>query len=522
MKERLISLARGLVDEGLEVAFGVAGSGSSSDLIAELEHLGVRYYSVSHEASAAIMAGAVYRMTGKISISISIKGPGIANALPGIVHNHLENVPAVSISEAYGAEIPSYQRHKRLDHKALLSSVVKGTFSLNEVDVRLSSMLDAARREIPGPVHLDLCTRKDERATNTFFNHQNPQASNHLVKGKVFQNLDSAARPVLIVGSLSIRRRWREKLPYLGIPVFTTASAKGALDENLSHSAGVFTGYGKELAPESHLFSEADLVIGIGLRNTEVLSPKPFDKPVILLDEVNGGVTDGFQADVLVTDADSDFISDILDRLSNKSWGGERIESLRVLLQSSLLNGNWLPSTCFNILNHWDSPYTLVLDTGAFCTIGEHLWKAGPKRRFLGSSNGRYMGVALPSGVGAAICQGGFPVFCVVGDGGIRTYPAEIKIAIEEELPTCFILMTDGRYASIGGGSRMSFRNTGATTVPRPSWWKAVVGMGCEAYEVKSESAFAAVLERWDRKRPFFIEAKFDPAVYAGMTRQLR
>ncbi len=46
--------------------------------------------------------------------------------------------------------------------------------------------------------------------------------------------------------------------------------------------------------------------------------------------------------------------------------------------------------------------------------------------------------------------------------------------------------------------------------------------MGCEAYVVESESALAKVVQTWDRTRPLFIEATFDPESYGTMTEFLR
>ena len=522
MDEKIQILAKLLVHESLEYAFGVTGSGPSLALITELESLGVRYYPVSHEASAAIMAGTVSRITGRISVSISIKGPGLANMLPGIAHNHFENNSSLSISEAFGNGVPPYQRHKRLNHAALLSSIVKGIISLNEIDQQLPSLLNTAWREVPGPVHLDLCMRDTEGMATALSSSPETSAPSQAAAKEIFVRLNRSERPILVVGSLAWRRNWKEKLPSLTIPIFTTVSAKGVLGESLPHSAGVYTGEGKELAAESHIFKEADLVIGIGVRNTEVLSPKPFGKPTILVDEINSELADGFQADLSLTDADSDFVSYVLNTLLNKSWGEKEVVFSRSRMQKALLDGGWLPPVCFKVLNDLVFPHTLVLDAGSFCTIGEHLWHAGPDRFFMGSSNGRFMGVALPSAVASALCNAGMPVFCVVGDGGMRTYPTKVKLAVQERLPICLILMKDGNYASVVCAPQSRPMSRRAVTVFQPSWWRSVEAMGCEAHPVDSEESFAATVQSWNRRGPLFIEASFDPEAYAGMTNRLR
>jgi acetolactate synthase-1/2/3 large subunit len=98
-------VAEGLVRNGVRVSFGVPGSGTSYQVITHLLDR-VPYYGASHEGSAAIMAGAFGRQSGSVGCSVSIKGPGLANMLPGIASNHFERLPTLSIAEATGPLTP--------------------------------------------------------------------------------------------------------------------------------------------------------------------------------------------------------------------------------------------------------------------------------------------------------------------------------------------------------------------------------------------------------------------------------
>lgn len=521
MQEKIAQLAKVLAESNLKNAFGVSGSGSSLRFITELEDRGARYFSASHEASAALMAGAAARASGQLSISISIKGPGLANMLPGIISNHYEGIPSLSISEAYGVEAPSYRMHKRLNHFSLLSSVVKAYSSLSDGTENWLKLLKRAQREVPGPVHMDLCQTKGEETFSEDENSHNP-LDTEAAHQQFLSLLQKSKQPILIVGSLASRRKWGAKLSELNIPIFTTVSAKGVLDETLPHSAGVFTGAGRELALERQIFNKADLVVGLGLRNTEVLQPNSFNQPLVIYDEVDSGLTDGFLAEAKLIEASPDLLGSIFSELKRKSWGTDQLECLKSKLNANLLDVDWLPAICFDVLNHLEHEHALVLDTGSFCTIGEHVWMANPQRYFMGSSNGRYMGASIPSAIGLATSRPGLPVFCAVGDGGIRMYPAEIKMAVGEELPVCFILMTDGLYGSIACVSQAQPMSSRAVSLYQPTWFRAVEAMDCEAYQVNSADSFSKVIHSWERKKPLFIEAVFDPETYAQMTRRLR
>ena len=76
-------VARDVVESGTGLVLGVPGSGARLDLIDELTKFGTRFVTTHSEASAAIMAGTVGRLSGCAGTSFSIRGPGLANTLPG-------------------------------------------------------------------------------------------------------------------------------------------------------------------------------------------------------------------------------------------------------------------------------------------------------------------------------------------------------------------------------------------------------------------------------------------------------
>ena len=78
--------------------------------------------------------------------------------------------------------------------------------------------------------------------------------------------VEKARQPIVVAGTLALRAGLSERLGKLQVPVFTTAAAKGLVDERLPNSAGVYTGVGLELSPEHDLFDQADLVVCIGMR----------------------------------------------------------------------------------------------------------------------------------------------------------------------------------------------------------------------------------------------------------------
>lgn len=509
----LEQVAELLTAHGMREAFGVTGSGASLKVISRLEDRGVAYYPVAHEAAAALMAGGVFRATGRIAAAIAIKGPGVANLLPGVACNHLDGQASITIAEAYGSGVPEFRRHKRLDHLTILAPLVKGWATLDKLTDSLPGLLSIATAEPPGPVHLEL---RDGPGPDLCGVTASPATSAH--EENWIELLKGSRRPVVIAGSLGLRRPWGTQVSTLKCPVFTTALAKGLVDECGPSAAGVYTGEGGPLAPESTILSHADLVLGLGLRNTEVLTPRRITH-ALLIDEIVG-YSDGFQAGTVILDSLA--ANTALSVIAEKGWGVELVERSRNDLRTALLETHWSPARCIEVLNRLDWNYTLVVDTGSFCTIAEHLWVANPKRRFVGSGNARFMGVGLPTSIGVALARPGQPVVCVVGDGGVRPYLAELSLALEECLPLCVVLMSDGAYGSIAAVPQEGRTSRRAVRISRPSWWRAIQGMGAAARGVESADVFERALTEWKREGPLFIEAAFDAAEYVAMTAGLR
>jgi acetolactate synthase-1/2/3 large subunit len=521
VEEKILQFAEALFLNGVRGLFGVAGSGLSWQLITAMEERGVPFFDVSHEAAGAIMAGAFGRQGGSFGAAISIKGPGLANLIPGIVSNHFEQWPTLTISESYDPNAPLVRMHKRVDHRALLFPVIKAYATLAEPAVTTKQLENEARNEIPGPVHLDLLIGE----TQTFSRYKEGTSggsSSQISSDKFEKLLARSQKPVLIVGSLARRSSWAATLTALELPIFTTLAAKGVIDEWSPWAAGIFTGDGKELSLEKQIIPQADLVVGLALRNLEVLTPHRFPVPLISLDVVGPETTWGFEADETLVS--SNLFDSTLENLKTKAWKCNPVTGAISVIRQSLTVQEWSPGRIFLELEKLlPSVNCLVVDTGLFCTVAEHVWRARAPNSFLASANGRFMGTSIPMAIGAALARPKAPAICAVGDGGIRPYVAEFKLAIEHKLPILFLLMTDGRYGSIAAAPSAPNLSLSAVTIARPSWFEAIEALGCEAAQIDELDKLISRVRNWKFENgPLFLETVFAPTDYAQMISGVR
>lgn len=510
----LEGLAEEISSSGIETVFGVPGSGPSLTLIDHLSRRGVSFQTTHMEASAAIMAGVRGRMTGRAGVSVSIKGPGLANMLPGLAACRFEGFPLVAISEAYPPNTGPDKAHKRMNHAQLAAAVSKGHNFLPADTPCFSKMAAFAEAEAPGPVLLDIANvgAEGEEAPET-------RPSTH--KGDVPRLIRRSRNPVVIAGTLAIRQGWSAALNVLSVPVFSTAAAKGIVDETMPHAAGVYTGVGLSRVPEGEVLAAADLVVGLGLRSSEVLASGNLPVTSVNIDPLGASASPGFE---FAATADGNAFDESMALLADKNWGQDIVQHLIKRLLDEFSHGPFLPASCFRALErHFAGRARIVADTGYFCTMAEHAAQARGPDLYLGSGQGRYMGIGLPMAIGVAIGDPSTPTVLTIGDGGIGMFFAELRIAVERKLPVLAILMSDGGFGSV----RTRAISDGLTQSPMlqlgQSWIGAAAGMNIPATRVETLADFETALAAW---RPgdgvAFIEAGFDPEAYQNMVVGIR
>lgn len=513
----LHTLAGEIASRGVGYAFGVTGSGATLTLADALEKAGVEIVRTQFEGNAAIMAGTVGRLTGKAGVAFCIKGPGLANMVPGLAVSWFEHYPLIAICEAYPPGSSAAKAHKLINHAHLTQAVTKGRRVLGVDAPGFAELCHSAEAEIPGPVVLELAGIEDGGSPQ-------PMAS-AAACGEDLQLLTlvrQARRPVIIAGTLAIRLGLPAALNRLCIPVFSTAAAKGVVNETLPHAAGVHTGVGLALAPETQLLAEADLVIGIGLRPNEVLATKPFPCPAVNVEPL--AQLPGSEAFGFVAVSGSSQLPALLNELAGKAWGLDLVTDSLGRMHARLADSPFLPAQAFaGIAAHFGSAVRMVMDTGYFCTIGEHVWRAPRPELCLLSGQGRYMGTGLSMGIAAALTDSSVPTVVVVGDGGIGASLGELRIALERRLPLLVVLMTDGRFGSIRTRALKDRLSESSLTIGNPSWIPTLAGMGLPAWIAADRNALAAALAAWQpAEGPAYIEIPYPADPYEQMVRNIR
>lgn len=511
------SFAQQFTTLGGRRVFGVPGGGPSLELITQIENAGGVFTATGHEAVAALMAGAHARQTGTPAACITIKGPGFMNLAPGLLCNSYEGYPCLSISEAYPPNEASGRRHKWLNHPDVASSFLRGMHGFSEGDGAVESLWSEATQECPGPVHMDLVPRGE-------MVREMPQSMRSATQPEWRKQVAAAKCPALLVGTWATRSAWGARLAALQIPVFTTAAGKGALSEHLPQCAGICTGDGKPNTPEKTLLPQADLLICLGVRSGEMLSPSAPHANTLWFDAAVPGVFPdnvfGTRADVL-SDANA---AELFDVLEGKSWGLEAIATAHAVLDAAMAGWEDSPRTAMRVVAEQFPEAAHVVDTGNFTVWAEHFLRVKHHLDLTGTPNGRYLGAGVGYALGTALARAPKPSVLWIGDGGIRANLAELSLAVDLKLPLLVLVMRDGYLGSIRGRARKLGWSQQPLTLPDHRLLRVAEAMGLATWDAPNTAALDGAIKQWQRagNPPALIEYHLAPDVYVDMTEQLR
>lgn len=511
-----------LIQEGCECVYGIPGA-QENELWDAFKTKNLPYLLVTHEFSAACMADAYGRSTGKPGVLAVVPGPGLTNSLTGLGEALIDSVPVVCIvgDVAQGEKYRPFQVHC-LDQAALLKPVTKGVFSVTHV----SEIPDAIRRAFalaasgePGPVGVVI--------PYTLFIDAHHFKSAPLApcgvpfdEAAVSTAIKILSNPKLKVGiyagqgCMDFSDSLTQVAELLQAPVATSVSGKGVISE--CHPLAVGWGYGphatltaekifkgKPLLPHHH---GIDLVLAIGVRYSEVSTgfygnPK---KRVIHVDANKDNLGRAVEAEHCVHADAGVFLAKLLecgDHLRRPADGhlAARIRELKIEEQKR----HSIPES-----KHGVDPMLFILalrkclpDDGMVfvdVTVTEHMaaeaFKVVRPRTYFNPTDNQSMGWSVPAAIGAQQVHPGRVVTTITGDGCLLMSSNEISTAAREHLPVKFFVLDDQAYHYMQMLQKPAYLRTTATILARIDYEALARAYGVAYLEIRSNEELEAVI----------------------------
>ncbi len=484
-------VARMLKAEGVEVVFGII-DGSYQGLYTSLPRHGIRMVSPRHETTAAHMAGAYARLTGKLGVCIASNGPGAANVLPGIAVENGEGNRVLVLTSWRRSPIVGPDRggtYQYFDQVAVARPMSKWSGVARSFD-RIPETLQRAFRMSwqgrPGVVHVAL----PEDVVNGVFEEPGevlkPSRYRRTAKAKpdpamvreAARLLAMADQPLLHVGSGVIHADAAAEVEALAqmieAPISASWGGRPAIDARLRNAIPMLPPLIDEVR------CRADVVLALGTRfgETDWWGKPPYwgqpdEQRVIQVDideevlGLNRPVDLAIHADV------GPFLSALLEELEQfdldktrparaerlDAWA-ETARNLRTFLRGAAADEDaepmhtaFVPFVCREV---FEDDAILVIDGGNTAVWTNLLHENRVAGAQLSTFKFGMLGAGLGQSLGAKIACPERQVYCILGDGAMGFHMQEIETAVRNHLQIIWLVICDRQWGMVKFGQSMA------------------------------------------------------------------
>jgi acetolactate synthase-1/2/3 large subunit len=510
--------------------FGLCGDTSLPlyDALATLDH-GMQHILTRDERSAAYMADAYARVSGKVGICEGPSGGGATYILPGLVEANESSIPVLGITSDIATTSRGRYTLTELDQKALFKPLTKWNGVLDRAD-RVPETMRAAFRAMttgkPGAAHLcfPFDTQKDAAVDPDDIWAQPEHARypawrsgpDPVAVQAAASAILSAKNPLFVCGGgVVIAGAERELLSIaerLGAPVATTISGQGSLSEEHPLCVGVVGSNGGTL-PTRTVVEQADLIVFIGCRAGSVTTERwrfpAKGARIVHIDADPNVISAIYKTEVaLVGDAklalgaiDAELATRKGDIKQGKGQAlvaaakKQKFDAFNRLATSgeTQILPERLVATLHEVLPR---DATVVCDPGTPCPYFSAYYpflEAG--RHFISNRAHGALGYSMSAGVGAHFGRPQTKTVSVMGDGSFGFTAGEMETIVRLKVPLMMVVVSNSVYGWIKAGQKTGFgKRYYSVDFSRTEHAKVAEAFGVKAWKVTDPSELKGVL----------------------------
>jgi acetolactate synthase-1/2/3 large subunit len=552
-----------LVQQKVPYVFGLCGHGILGLLDGLFDRqTEIKTLSVHHEAVAAFMADAYFRIAGKPVATYTSCGPGSANIVVAVAAAFADSSAMLNIT----GNVPTSQwnrgpfqetgRYFQGDFVNVLRPYVKRSFQPTRPE-----MLPLALRQAfalmtngrPGPVHLDVPLNVfvepvDEKAAEREDHWPEPRwsapAGDPRAIAEAARLLAEAERPVIVAGhgvELSdAGAALRAYAEAMSIPVATTPFGKGVFDARHRLSLGVTGRNGPYMANAA--CRNADVILALGTRfddraTSAWLPGLTYRIPPTKLIHVDidpNEIGRNFQPAIgIIADARlalEQLLALRTDRSrARESWLG-RIEGWRKKWEEATKPPRLSDAVPIrpervvaDVRRVVPEDGIVLVDVGAHHNWMVAEYEAWKTRTLVQTWGYASMGFGVAGPLGAKLAAPDRPVVTVCGDGGFVMNASAVLTAVEYDIPVVWVVWNNGGFSVIrdqqlgyfGKGRELATMFRGKGGKPFSADYAVMArSMGADGWLVEKPADLAGQLEAAiASKRPTVLDVRVDPDI---------
>jgi len=480
---------------GVRHIFGLCGDTSLPlyDALYRLDHR-ISHILTRDERSAAYMADAYARVTGRVGVCEGPSGGGATYILPGVVEADESSIPVLAVTTDIAVGSRGRYVLTELDQEALFRPLTKWNRVLDRA-AKIPEVVRAAFRHMttgrPGAAHIGLPFDVQKEPVVEADVHADPTlgvfparrtAPEPAAIVAAAEAILSAGSPLLICGGGPVIAGATAELKALAelleVPVATTISGQGAIAEDHPLAAGVVGSNGGTPATRD-LVDRADLVVFVGCRAGSVTTerwrhPAPGKVRVVHIDVDPAVIGANYPTEVAVVgDARlalaqlRDEVARFVDIPPDRSQGlgreavakakAEKFAAFAELARSDEvpIRPERIVATLQDLL---PEDAIILADAGTPCPyFSAYYEQRRTGRQFISNRAHGALGYALPASVGAQIGRPEAKCIAVMGDGSFGFASGELETIVRLGLPITMVVIANATFGWIKAGQRSGF-----------------------------------------------------------------
>lgn len=495
-------LMKCLAELDIKHVFGMGGHGNlaTCDGLYQVKDK-IKSIIVHDESVGASAAGGYFKATGKPGVLVVTNGPGMMQAIPGLVEQAMENSAVIVICGdiptaqwGYGAE-EELDIHMDADQTYLYRGFAKRIYHLNNVEqipLTVARAYNCAMSGRTGVVLINVPVDVQSKEISKTMLEKDYNLKAHIciekpcgnkeAVEKAAQLLLGAKRPVIVCGVGAVIsdacEEVEELAQLLDAPVGTAYMGQAIIGGNHPYYAGRVGGWGNKFANE--VARESDVIITLGNRFDEDetgawdigetynmpksklihvhIDPRELGKiyptevgihgdPKCVLQEINA----------IIKASGKTF-----DRGTKERVAAAKKEYFKEM--EEYRNSNAFPINPHRFVKELEAAFPKDgIQVGAAICARNYYCHDNPRSAYYGYGMG-LIGTTLAQALGFAVACPDKKIISVEGDGGFLIHSSLLATAAEYHLPVVWIVINNSSYGTVWGLQRQYFENRSVLT----------------------------------------------------------
>jgi sulfoacetaldehyde acetyltransferase len=515
-----------LLAEGIDQMYGILGS-AFMDMLDLLPAAGIKFIPVRHEQSAAHMADAFTRVTGKAGVVIGQNGPGITNMVTSVAAATHAHTPMVIISPSAGTRTVGWDGFQECDQVSVFDKITKAVVRVPHPSrvadcLRTAFRLAYAER---GPVLYDI-------PRDYFYGEVEDyilQPYQYRVEKKGFGDsraideavkiLQNAKNPVIISGRGAVDADAvpvvQELAEYLSAPVAVSYMHNDAFPCNHELAVGPIGYMGSKAAMNT--LKDADVVLAVGTRLSVFgtlscydIDYFPKEAKIIQIDINHRNIARTHPVEVGILGDAFDASNEILTRLKvkepNLPRNEQRVQKVAAekknweqeLVDLAMVEGKPMNPrrALLEISRVLPEDAIVSSDIGNTSSTSNSYLKFTQPRKHLAALTFGNCGFAYPAAIGARLAAPDCPAVAIVGDGAWGMSLHEVSTAVEQKLPIIACVFNNGAWCA-EKKNQVDFYNNRfvGADIEGPNFAEVAKSMGANGVRVDNPEALREALQ---------------------------